>query len=78
MPKVRALGGDLMQVIDSTPRTALGGRMQHERFNPRNVNRRVVLTHNTLKLVKRNWTMISESPEAQVKNGECMDTFPVL
>lgn len=39
---------------------------QHERFNPRNVNRDVVLTHCTLKLVKRNWTRISENREAQV------------
>ncbi|CAN0411768.1 unnamed protein product, partial [Hapterophycus canaliculatus] len=32
---------------------------------PRNVNRRVELTHTTLKGVKRNWAMISEGPENQ-------------
>ncbi|CAM9943897.1 unnamed protein product [Ectocarpus sp. 4 AP-2014] len=40
-------------------------KKQHERFNPRNINRRVELTHAVLKDVKRNWAMISEGPETQ-------------
>eukprot|EP00903_Cladosiphon_okamuranus_P006268 g6151.t1 len=45
-------------------------KKQHERFNPRNVNRKVQLTHAKLKGVKRNWAMISEGPETQsAQNG---------
>lgn len=53
-------------------------RLQHERFNPRNVSRRVQLTHAKLKGVKRNWAMISEGPETQVRRRERREENEIL